>query len=72
MAARTKLETHWVMWFYVLTGLNLQIIFREKIFPKMKLQTSLLGWLSVRRFKIDRYFGYVLALPPLGGKGLEG
>lgn len=29
MAARTNLETHWVMWFYVLTGSSLQIIFRE-------------------------------------------
>lgn len=72
MAARTKLETHWVMWFYVLTGSSLQIIFREKIFPKLKLQTSLLGWLSVRLFETDGYSGYVLALPLVEGRGLEG
>lgn len=72
MAARTKLEMHWAVWFYVLTGSGLQIIFTEKIVPKTKLLTGLLGWLSVRLFKTDRHFGYILALPPAGRKGLEG
>lgn len=72
MAARTKLETHWVMWFYVLTGSNLQIIFREKISPKMKLQTSLLGLFSVQLLEADRYFGYISPNPQLGRRGLEG
>lgn len=72
MAARTNLETRWVMWFYILTGSSLQIIFREKIFPETKLQTSLLRLLSVRLFKTDRYFEYILPLPPLGERGLEG
>lgn len=71
MAARTNLETHWVMWFYVLTGSSLQILFGEKIFPETKLPTNLLGLLSVRLFKTDRHFGYILSLPPLGERGLE-